>query len=128
MVFGAAPAVARGDVLDAIVEHEGAVIARLRAPDQNAVVARIADAIAADDHAAGVEREDGGPRGAADRIAGDLAFDALEGDAVTAGADDLAVLDPDAAAADEVDQTAARERPRPPVEHHAGQRHMIGSL
>src|SRR6266542_6984217 len=48
-------AAARGDILDAIVDHERAVVACLRPPDQDADVACLPDAVAADRQAARVE-------------------------------------------------------------------------
>src|SRR6202008_1440489 len=56
----AGAAAARGDVLDAVVDHERAVLALFRAPDLDAVVAGALHNVAADRQPAGIEREDGG--------------------------------------------------------------------
>src|SRR5262249_39752851 len=82
------------NVLHAVVEHHGAVLARDLAQDLDAVVAGLAHDVARDGEAAGLERDDGDVGGARDRAAADLAGNAFERNAVAAGADDLAVGDP----------------------------------
>src|SRR5262249_61822319 len=80
-----------------------------------------------DDEPLGVEEKIGAPGHPVDGVAGDPAFDPREREAVVARADDLAVLDPDAAPADEMHETAtaAGQRTRPAVEDEAGEHHMI---
>ena len=66
---------ARRNVLDTVLDHHGAVIARIRAPDQDPVVAGPADGVAGNHEATCVEREDSGRRGARDGVVRDLALD-----------------------------------------------------
>src|SRR5262249_22648243 len=79
---GAARCVA--DVLDAVVEHHGAVLAGDLAQDLDAVVAGLTHDVARDGEPPRFERDDGDVGGARNGRTADLARDALERDAVAA--------------------------------------------
>src|SRR6185503_2195969 len=98
-----------------------------RAPDLDAVVAGIADRIARDDQPARLDREDPGRARGTDRVAGDLAFDCFEHDAVAAGIDDLAVAARDVAAGRQLNETGVLgQLPAGAVERDAGEENVVG--
>jgi hypothetical protein len=120
---------ARGDVLDAIVDHQGAVVAGLRPPHQDAVVAGPSHRVAGELQAARIEREDAGTLGACDGGAGHLALAGLQHDAVAAGGHDLAFGDAHAAGVREVHEAAALgEGQAGTVEREAGERQGVGAV
>ena len=115
-----------GDVLDAVVEHQRAVVGLRRSPDQDAVVAGAADGVVLDRKAAGVHREDRGFGGVVYLGAGDGAFDAFEGDAVATRIDDLAIDDADRAAERQAHQRAVvRQRLVGAVDGQAGEGDVV---
>ena len=118
----------RERVLDAVVDHLGAVVARLRAPHLNAVVRAVADRVARDHEGARVERMDRGAERAVDDRIDDLALDVLEHDAVAARADDLAVADRDRAPGRQLDQAGiGRQAAAAAVEDDAGEQDVVGA-
>ena len=92
------PAGAVVDRLDVVVDHDGAVVARRRAPDLDAVVAHIVERVARDQEAAAVQRMDGGIRNVSQPAIGDLAIDRDAHDAIAAAANNFAMGDAHAAA------------------------------
>src|SRR5262249_21261731 len=111
VLAGAAGAVADG--LDAVVGHDGAVVARLRAPDLDAVVAGAADGVARDQEARCVQRMDRDLDRVIQRAAADLAAGCAARDAGAAGADHLAAGDAHALRALELNEPAPLGEPPP---------------
>src|SRR6185369_16575716 len=77
------------DVLDAVVDHERAVVAFLRPVHQNATVTGAAHDVVLDRQAARVERVDGNVRGLRDGGVGHRALDLEQADAAAARAGNL---------------------------------------
>src|SRR4029079_4200317 len=94
------------DVLDAIVEHQRAVVADRGTQDLDAVVIGADNRVARHHQALRVERGDAGDRDIAKNIAADVAGDVLEPDAVAAAVDDLAVDDANVAPAEAMHEAA----------------------
>jgi hypothetical protein len=120
------PAGAGRDILDAVVEHQRAVIARLRAPHQDAVVAGAPNRVAGDSEALGIAREDRGTRCIRDARGGHLALGPLEQDAVSARVHERAVADAHPARLGETDEGASfRQRQPGAVERQSFERHVL---
>ena len=76
-----------------------------------------------------VERDDRGRRGVRDDVAGDVARDLLEPDAVAAAAGDLAIVDAHVAAGEAMDQAAAIGQGNvAAVERDAGEAQAVGAF
>jgi hypothetical protein len=122
-------AVAAARVLDAIVEHHGAVMADAAADDHDAVVAGIRHRIARNGETAGVGGQQRHVGAIRDGRAGDFAGDAREADAVAAGCQYGAVHNPHAARLLDMHQPlVVRQRPQHAVEREAGERHRLAAL
>ena len=114
-----------GNVLDAVVDDERAVIAGRATPDQNAAIAGAAHRVAGNAQAARVEREDANVSGA-DDVSGDVPLDRLERNAVAAGIHDLALGDMHRAALGEMQKAAPLgKRDGAAVENKAGDGDMV---
>src|SRR5262249_53839721 len=117
------------DRLDAVVDDEAAVVARLAAPDLDAVVTGAGDRVARDQEPARVERMDRDIDSVADRHAGDLAVNRTAVNCRSPGAGDRAIDDLDGAGALQMHEPAPfREPPPQAVEQEPRQRHVIGAL
>jgi hypothetical protein len=104
-----------------------AVVARCRAPDQNAAVAGAVYRVGRDPQAARIDRENGGVA-AADGVAAHVALDRLECDAVAAGIDDFAIGDADRAALSNMQKPAPlRQRDSGAVEDQTTDADVIGA-
>src|SRR5215510_1145636 len=101
-----------GDVLDAVVGDDGAVVAGGRAPDLDAVVAGAADAVARDHQSAGIERMQGDVGAVGNGRVDHRAVDGDADQAVAPGLPDLAIRNLDAPAVLQLHQAAPfRQRP-----------------
>src|SRR5581483_1476713 len=119
---------ARGDVLDAVVEDERAVVAGLGAPHQDAVVGALAHRVGGDPEALRIEREDAGVARAAHGRARHLAFDSLQHDPVPGRRHNLAVADAYAPTFCEMHKAALRGKgDAGAVEHQSGERRGVGA-
>ena len=117
-----------GDVFDAVVDNQRAVIAGFAAPDQDAAIAGAANRIAGDAEAYGVIGENGIVRGRGDGIRRHLATDLLQRDAVAAGIDDFAIGDAHRGAFRQMDKpTAIRQRDCIAVEDEAAETDVIAA-
>jgi hypothetical protein len=112
---------------DAVVDDQGAVVARRAAPNQDAAIAGSANRIAGNLQPARIDRENGGIA-AIDRVGCDFAIDGLKRNAVAPGIEDLAIGDADRAALRHMQQPAAfRQRNSCTVKNDAGDSHMIAA-
>ena len=117
------------DVLDAVVEHQRAVIADRGAQDLDAVVVGAEDGVARDQQAPRVERDDRGGGGVGDDVAADIAGNLFEPDAGAAAACYLAIDDADVGAAEAMHQAApGRQRNAAAVERDAGEADVPGAF
>ena len=99
------------------------------AQDLDAVVVGAGNGVARDDQALRVERYDRGGRDLCEDIAGDVAGNLLQPDAVAAAVGDFAIGDADVAPAEAMHQAAPlRQRNAAAIERDAGQADAVGAF
>ena len=109
--------------------NQRAVVADRGAQDFDAVVVGAGNGVARDDQAERIERHHGGGRDLGKNVAGDIAGDLLEPDAVAAAGRDLAIGDADVASAEAMHQAAPRrQRNAAAVERDTGQADAVGAF
>src|SRR4029453_10922031 len=117
------------DVLDAVVEHERAVITDCGAQDLDAVVVGAQDRVARDDQAKRIERDHSRGGDISEDVARDVAGDLLEPDAVAAAGGDVAIGDADVAPAEAMHEAAPlRQRNAAAVKRDAGEADTAGAF